>query len=51
MLDPHRQVPAGLRYCTNFITREEESEVLQVLDGPGIGEDPWDLRDLIQSFR
>ncbi|CAL1155661.1 unnamed protein product [Cladocopium goreaui] len=30
-----KQVPAGLRYCTNFITREEESEVLQVLDGPG----------------
>jgi len=25
----------GLRYCTDFISPEEEAEVLQVLDGPG----------------
>ena len=29
------QVPMGLRYCTDFISPEEEAEVLQVLDGPG----------------
>ncbi|CAJ1415383.1 unnamed protein product [Effrenium voratum] len=30
-----REVPAGLRYCPDFITKEEEAEVMLALDGPG----------------